>query len=231
MADANEPQVQSKEDKLMYLDFVHHAADYATKAYDYAKDKTGPLKSGVEKIETTLKTVAGPTYDKFRDYNVVALKFVDNKVDRVLPPVVKDATITAKSLSSNVASDLKNVGVVGTAKQLLGKIDPVAEEYTASAWKTLNYIPFVTKVAEAVTPTATLVTEKYNKTLQKTAEGGYQLVSSYLPFVPTEKLARVFAIPEAAAAGPTGGEREVPGGGGEEAAEAPAGGEEGVAEA
>ncbi|KAI3752411.1 hypothetical protein L2E82_24440 [Cichorium intybus] len=236
MADAasvtDEPEIQSEEEKLKHLEFVEttvqQAVAYASKAYDYAKDKTGPLKPGVETIETTLKTVVGPTYDKYHDVPVVVLKFVDRKVDEsvtqldgVLPPFVKGITTTAKSLPT----DVKNVGVVGTAKEFLVKIEPVAEEYASSAWKTFNQLPLFTSVVKALAPSATFVTEKYNQTVQEKA--------SFLPLVPTEKISRVFTIPsdtQAEEPEPAVAE-EVPRG--EEAAveEAAGGGEEVVEEA
>lgn len=77
-------KVQSEQEKLKHLEFVEaalvQAILYASKAYDFAKDKTGPLKPGVETLETHVKTVVGPAYEKLQDYPVVALKFVDRKV-------------------------------------------------------------------------------------------------------------------------------------------------------
>nr|AGE89408.1 small rubber particle protein SRPP3 [Taraxacum brevicorniculatum] len=228
-----EPEVQSQEEKLKHLDFVEdgvkQAVGYASKAYDYAKDKSGPLKPHVETLESTIKPVVGPAYDKFQDAHTGVHKFVDRKFDEVMPPAVKDATTTARSLSTNVASEVKNNGVLGTAKELLVKIEPLAEEYASSAWKTLNYVPYVTTFAKAVAPTASYYSEKYNETVQQSAEKGYK-VSSYVPLVPTDKIARVFCIPEPESAGP-GGEakdKEVPGGG--EGGEAAAGGDEIVEE-
>lgn len=211
MADADnvidEPEVQSEEEKLKHLEFVgeavQQAAVYASKAYEFAKDKTGPLKPGVEKMETTLKTVVGPTYDKLYEGPLVILKFADRILDEsamqwetIVPAVVKDATITAK----NLPTDVKNVGLVGTAKELLVKIDPIAEEYASSAWKTLNYVPLVTTISKAFSPAATFVTEKYNQTVQDKA--------SFLPLVPTEKIARIFNIPEPEAEEPKPAEEE-----------------------
>nr|AGE89410.1 small rubber particle protein SRPP5 [Taraxacum brevicorniculatum]AMB19725.1 small rubber particle protein 5 [Taraxacum kok-saghyz] len=213
MADAasvtDEPQVQTEGEKLKYLEFVEEAItqaiDYASKVYEFAKEKSGPLKPGVETIETTLKTVVGPAYEKYHDVPVVVLKFVDRKVDEsvtqidgVLPPIVKDAT---------------KVGVVETAKEFLEKIDPVAEKYASSAWSTVNQLPLVASTVKALTPSAALVTEKYNQTVKENA--------SFLPLVPTDKIARVFSIPEKDAEKP---EPAVVPGGEEEAAEEVAGG-------
>lgn len=76
-------KVEIEEERLKYLEFVQlavlHVVVYASKVYGYAKDNS-PLKPGVETIESTLKIVIGPAYDKFHDIPVEALKLVDGKV-------------------------------------------------------------------------------------------------------------------------------------------------------
>ena len=52
--------------------------------YGYAKDKSGPLKPGVETFEGTVKSVVGPVYDKYHGVPVELLKFVDRKVSLLL---------------------------------------------------------------------------------------------------------------------------------------------------
>ncbi|KAK6805006.1 hypothetical protein RDI58_002790 [Solanum bulbocastanum] len=218
MAETNpKPQqpemAQIEEEKLKYLEFLQvamiHAALCVVKVYGYAKENSGPLKPGVQTVEGTVKTVVGPVYDKFHDVPVEVLKFVDRKVDQSVrqietrvPPMVKQAPAAARS----VAADVKSAGVMGaasglaktvyakyepTAKGLYTKYEPMAEQYAASAWFSLNRFPIVPKVTQAVVPTAAYYSEKYNVMVQQTAEKGYK-VASYLPLVPTEKIAKVF---------------------------------------
>ncbi|KAI7757469.1 hypothetical protein M8C21_002762, partial [Ambrosia artemisiifolia] len=176
--------VEIEEERLKYLEFVQlavlHAVVYASKVYGYAKDNSGPLKPGVETIEDVLKTVVGPAYYKFHDIPVELLKFVDRKV-----------SATTKNLSIEV----KKGGVVetasGLAKTAYTKLEPIAEHYAVSAWHTLNQLPLFPKVAKVVVPAAAYYSEKYNQTVRQTAEKGYK-VSSYLPLVPTEKIAKAF---------------------------------------
>nr|XP_043621962.1 REF/SRPP-like protein At3g05500 [Erigeron canadensis] len=201
----NQSEVESEEERLKYLEFVQvavvNAVVYASKVYSYAKENSGPLKPGVETIEGTLKTVVRPAYDKFHDVPVEVLKFVDRKVDESVtkfdsrvPPFVKQVSTKTKNLS-NVASEVKNAGVVetasGLAKTAYTRLEPVAEHYAVSAWLTLNQLPLFPKVAKVVVPTAAYYSEMYNQTVQQTAEKGYK-VSSYLPLVPTERIAKVF---------------------------------------
>lgn len=76
--------MNDEEENLKYLEFVQVAAIHAvvtfTNLYLYAKDKSGPLKPGVETVEGTVKSVVGPVYDKFHDVPNEVLKFVDRKV-------------------------------------------------------------------------------------------------------------------------------------------------------
>ncbi|XP_057464655.1 REF/SRPP-like protein At3g05500 [Actinidia eriantha] len=214
---------------LKYLEFVQVASLHAlmcfSRLYDYAKDNSGPLKPGVETMEGTVKTVVGPVYDKFHDFPIEVLKFVDHKVDasvneldRRVPPLVKKVSTQALSAAQKapstaraVASEMQRVNMVDTAsglaknvytkcepaaKGLYTKYEPMAEQYAASAWHSLNRLPLFPQVAQAVIPKAAYCTEKYNETVRCNAEKGYK-VASYLPLVPTEKIAKVFTANEA----------------------------------
>ncbi|KAI3752404.1 hypothetical protein L2E82_24550 [Cichorium intybus] len=197
-----QPEVQSEQERLKYLEFVQaavlQAVLYATRVYGYAKDNSGPLKPGVETIEGTLKTVVGPAYDKFHDVPVEVLKFVDRKVDESVtiidsrvPPFVKDVKTAGVVETASGLAKTAYTKIEPTAKGLYTKYEPVAEQYAVSAWQSLNQLPLFPKVAKVVVPTAAYYSEKYNQTVQETAEKGYK-VSSYLPLVPTEKIAKVF---------------------------------------
>lgn len=76
--------MEEEEERLKYLEFVQAAAVYASllsaKLYDYAKQRSGPLKPGVLTVEGTVKTVVSPVYDKYHDVPIQFLKFVDRKV-------------------------------------------------------------------------------------------------------------------------------------------------------
>ncbi|GAB4835801.1 hypothetical protein Ancab_000717 [Ancistrocladus abbreviatus] len=219
---------QDEEARLKYLDFVHAAALHAiicfSNLYVYAKDKSGPLKPGVEAVESTVKTVVGPVYDKFHDVPVELLKFVDrkmdesvNKLEHRVPPVVRQVSSEAFTAAQKapvmarcVVSEVHRTGVVDTAsgiaknvyakyeptaKELYSKYEPVAEQYAVMAWQSLNRLPLFPQVAQVMVPTAAYCTEKYNQTVRSTAEKGYR-VANFLPLVPTEKIAKVFSTPE-----------------------------------
>ncbi|KAH9626130.1 hypothetical protein KSS87_016030 [Heliosperma pusillum] len=227
--------------KLKYLEFVHTAALHAilcfSNLYGYAKDKSGPLKPGVESVEGAVKNVVSPVYDRFHYVPLELLKFVDRKVDESVtklephvPPVVKQvssqaycAAQKAPEVARGVASEVHRSGVVDTAsgiaknvytkyeptaKDLYNKYEPVAEHYAVSVWQSLNHLPLFPQVAQTVLPTASFCSEKYNQTVMVGAEKGYR-VANYLPLVPTEKIAKVFAGPEGEAR-PMANENNVP---------------------
>ncbi|KAJ9180262.1 hypothetical protein P3X46_008530 [Hevea brasiliensis] len=200
---------------------VIHAVVTFTNLYLYAKEKAGPLKPGVETVEGTVKSVVGPVYYKFHDVPNEVLKFVDRKVDESVtnldsrvPPVVKQVSAQAYSVAREapvaaraVASEVNQSGVKETAsglaktlytkyepkaKELYSKYEPKAEQCAVTAWRKLNQLPLFPQVAQVVVPTAAYCSEKYNQTVLSTFEKGYR-VSSYLPLVPTERIAKVFS--------------------------------------
>lgn len=226
VSDVQGDQITQEEEKsLKYLGFVHVAAIQAllcfSKLYEYAKENSGPLKSGVQSVEGTVKTVVGPVYNKFYDVPFEFLKFVDRKVDesvcdlgKRMPPLVKDASTQAYTVvqkapevARSVAGEVQRTGVVGTAtgiaksayvkcepaaKDLYSKYEPAAERCAVSAWKSLNRLPLFPQVAHVMVPTAAYWSEKYNQAVCHAADHGY-VVSAYLPLVPTQRIAKVFS--------------------------------------
>ncbi|KAA8545177.1 hypothetical protein F0562_019934 [Nyssa sinensis] len=190
-------KVQSEEERLKYLEFVQVAALHAvlcfTRLYGYAKDNCGPLKPGIETVEGTVKTVVGPVYDKFQDVPVEVLKFVDRKVDESVSKL--GCHVPSADTASGLAKTLY-AKCEPAATELYSKYEPVAVQYAVSAWRSLNRLPLFPQVARVLVPTAAYCSEKYNETVRCTAENGC-MVCSYLPLVPTEKIARVFGADEA----------------------------------
>ncbi|XP_076939177.1 REF/SRPP-like protein At3g05500 [Bidens hawaiensis] len=191
---------REEEQRLKHLQFVQmaalHALLYASKAYAYAKNNSGPLKPRVETMEGKLKTAVGPTYNKFHHYPIFISCFYNrkldesvNKFDTQVQPFVKQVSAKTNNLSQEVKTAYTKLEPAAIG--LFTKYEPVAEWYAASAWQSLNQLPVFPKVAKVVVPTAAYCSDKYNQTVQQTAEKGYK-VSSYLPLVPAERIAKVF---------------------------------------
>ncbi|KAI4301764.1 hypothetical protein L6164_035011 [Bauhinia variegata] len=193
--------------------------------YAYAKERCGPVKPGVETVEEMVKNVVAPVYDKFHDVPVEVLRYVDRKVDESVIELDRHVPSNMKKMSAQaftavqmapeaartMVSDVRRAGVVDTAsglakyvyskceptaKVLYAKYEPKAEQCAVSAWRRLNKLPLFPQVANAVLPKAAYCTEKYNDTVRASAEKGYR-VSAYLPQVPLEKIAKIFAEDEA----------------------------------
>ena len=209
-------RTEQEEERLRYLEFVQQAAAQAlvlaATAYAYAKQGAGPLRPGVDHVEGTVKAVVGPVYNRFHAVPLDLLKFLDRKVDesvheldRRVPPVVKEAPTLARS----AAAEVHKTGIMGTAtglaksaiaraepkaRDLYTRYEPVAERKAAEAWAALNRLPLVPSVTRAVLPTAAQLSAKYNSAVLDGAKRGNS-VATYLPLVPTERLAKVFAYP------------------------------------
>ncbi|VAH02358.1 unnamed protein product [Triticum turgidum subsp. durum] len=209
---------EEEEARLRYLEFVQQAAAQAVvlaaAAYAYAKQGAGPLRLGVDHVEGTVKAVVGPVYDRYHAVPLDLLKFLDRKVDesvqeldRRVPPVVKEVPTYARS----AAAEVQKTGIMGTAtglaksaiaraepkaRDLYTRYEPVAERKAAEAWAALNRLPLVPSVTRAVLPTAAQLSAKYNSAVLDGAKRGNS-VATYLPLVPTERIARVFAYPAA----------------------------------
>ncbi|KAL6324271.1 hypothetical protein AAG906_006545 [Vitis piasezkii] len=202
---------KEEEQRLKYLEFVQvatlHAVLCFSSLYEYAKERSGPLKPGVQTVEGTVKTVVAPVYDKFHGVPIELLRFIDRKVDesvskfgKQVPPVVKQVSSQAVAAAQKAPSIVDTASGLAksaytkcepAAKDLYTKYEPVAQHYAVSAWHSLNRLPLFPQVVQVVVPTAAYCSEKYNQTVLSTAEKGYK-VSTYLPLVPTGKITKVF---------------------------------------
>ncbi|KAI3977791.1 hypothetical protein MKX01_040536 [Papaver californicum] len=205
-----QPEVvtESEKENLKHFDFIHiatlHAVVFLNKLYKLAKENSGPLKPGVESVEGTFKTVVDPVYQKFKHLPFQFLKFVDNKVDKsMVPSVAKEVSREAQT----VVSEVQRSGLVETAtefamkaytkvepsaKEAYTKYEPIVEKYAAKTWRKLNKLPLFPAVANIMVPTVSMLSDKYNSAVSKATERGFA-VSSYLPLVPKERIAKVFS--------------------------------------
>ncbi|KAJ1292361.1 hypothetical protein BS78_02G386100 [Paspalum vaginatum] len=209
-----EPATARRAPKLRYLDFVQVAAAQAAVClaglYGLAKDHAGPLRTGVDAAESAVKGVVGPVYDRFHGVPLHVLAFVDRKVDdtvqeldRHLPGALKAASAQAYAVARELAAEAQRSGVTGAARAALARVEPVsrdlyvryepaAEHLAVSTWRSLNGLPVFPHVANIVVPTAAYWADKYNRVIGAAAEQGYA-GARYLPAIPTDRIAKVFA--------------------------------------
>ncbi|KAL6502818.1 hypothetical protein OROHE_023986 [Orobanche hederae] len=202
---------------IKYLDFVQVATVYVIVCfsiiYEYAKENSGPLRPGVQSIERAVKTVVGPVSEKLHDIPFQLLKFADRKVDESIivldhhvPVLLKlashqawAATHSAANMARELAREVQQFGLVDTASKIVKtayiKYEPtamyevIAEQYAATAWRSLNGLPLFSQVAHIMVPTAAYWADKYNQVVAYSTERGYA-VSYYLPFVPIERIVK-----------------------------------------
>jgi hypothetical protein len=140
-----EPSTQVRP-RLRRLEFVHVAAAQAAVCiaglYALARDHAGPLRPGVDAVDSAVRSVAGPFYGRFRDLPLDLLSFVDRKVDgtvqeldRHLPSALKAASAkayvvaqAAPELAREIANEALRSGVTGAARAVYGKVEPVAKD-------------------------------------------------------------------------------------------------------
>jgi hypothetical protein len=119
--------------KLRYLDFVQVAAAQAVVClaglYGLAKDHAGPLRPGVDAVESTVKGVAGPVYARFGGLPLDVLAFVDRKVSRVArsPSSPAPSLVWVADKHDLGAVVLRNAwGPVSRTSPAAGPLPPVA---------------------------------------------------------------------------------------------------------
>lgn len=206
--------------KLKYLDFIQVAALYVIAClaaiYEYAKENSGSVKSGVHSVESTVKSVTGPVYRKFHGVPFKILKFLDDEIDlvfrdfdRLAPSPLKrtaENMMSAAQKAREVVTVIQQDGVVTTAKNvgnnlyigyepkvkdLYVKYEPKVADTAVRVWRLLNQFPLFHQVAVIIVPTVGHWCEKYNESLAYAWEKGYT-GSHYLPLIPVEKIGKAF---------------------------------------
>lgn len=199
---------QSEQSGLKYLGFFEVAVDTATKyianIYEFAKDSSGPLKPSVHSVESTVRTVIGPVYQKIEGKPYEILLFVDKKVDgavgtleSVVPQTVKDTSCQAYGVARQVpqaakavVSDIQTHGFVETAKSYYATYEPAAEEWTYAAWNKLLQLPYAPQAVHFAAPPTLFCAEKFNQVVGNLKEMQVPL-AGYIPTFPVEKLEKL----------------------------------------
>ncbi|MCL7051395.1 hypothetical protein MKW94_024450 [Papaver nudicaule] len=197
--------VEGSNEELKHLGFAKVAyfniLMYGSSFYEYVKENSGPLKSGIGKVEG----IVSPVLDKFRDVPAHLLGFLDQKVDLAAnkfdehaPPVAKRVASQARSMvhkalgmTYSLASEAQTRGVGAAACSAATKSRDFLTEHMIKAWWTLNRVPPFRMVAQVTVPRAAQLSEKYNDVVTNMSQKGYT-ICSYLPLVPLDKIAMAF---------------------------------------
>ena len=144
-----------------------------------------------------------------------------HELDKHLPGALKAASAQAYAVARGIpevarelAAEAQQSGVKGAAKDVYGRVEPVArdlyvryepaaEHLAVSTWRSLNGLPVFPHIAHIVVPAACYCAARYNKVVAAAGRQGYT-GARYLPTVPTERIAKVFASSSPEANGAAG---------------------------
>lgn len=110
-----------------------------------------------------------------------------HEVDHLVPRVLKQASTQSRA----VAVEIQRSGPINAAKHVVKSVEPMAEQYAVSAWRTMNKLPLFPQVAHVMVSIAAFWANKYNQTVYNATERGYG-VSSVMPYIPVGRIAKVF---------------------------------------
>ncbi|KAK7306364.1 hypothetical protein VNO77_44298 [Canavalia gladiata] len=209
-----EVKVESKNKELKHLRFVRIAAlqtyVFVSNLYESAKQNSGPLRSAVGTVESTVTTVLGPVCNKFKGVPDDLLVFFDNKVDEAThkfdehaPPFAKQLVDQAKGLiqqatdkTGKVACEARSGGPRAAVNYVTTESKHFLLINSVKLWNGLNHYPPFHALAEMAVPTAAHWSEKYNDMIKVIAGKGYSVVG-YLPLIPIDEIAKAFKQGEA----------------------------------
>ncbi|KAF7124095.1 hypothetical protein RHSIM_Rhsim12G0025900 [Rhododendron simsii] len=212
--DSTKVEIKKSDGQLKRLGFVRMIAINAlvcvSNLYEYAKQSSGPLKSTVETVESTVTTVVGPVYLKFKGVPDDLLVFLDEKVDEVAnkfdehaPPSAKQAVIKAQSMvhkASEVAQSFIREAQVGGPSAAFHYAGSLCMHLflcaMARLWYVTNQITALHVLAQMAVPTVNQWLEKYNVTIVDLATKGYTLFSHF-PQIPIDEIAKAYKQVEA----------------------------------
>uniref|UniRef100_A0A803L9X5 Uncharacterized protein n=1 Tax=Chenopodium quinoa TaxID=63459 RepID=A0A803L9X5_CHEQI len=144
---------------------------------------------------------------------VVFLKKVDEFIHEIdwrqesLPKLMTHVTKKAAEVTRELAMEIQATGLLDAtanaakeayltykpvAKDMIIRYEPVAEEYAVWAWQLCKQVSVLAQVSQLMVPTAAFWAERYNTVVDFTAESGLPM-AHYLPLIPLEKIAKVFA--------------------------------------
>ncbi|KAF3771887.1 Small rubber particle protein [Nymphaea thermarum] len=134
-------------------------------------------------------------------YYIPFVHMVDETVTKLnlfVPPPVKQVSSETYGAAQKVPQVTKSFvskahqeGVVVASKSFYTEYEPAAVEYMVKVYHALYSLPLFPHLAEAVMPIAAHWSEKYNRIVVHMTANHYPF-SSYLPFVPIEKISKTF---------------------------------------
>jgi hypothetical protein len=178
-----------------HLGFFYNATlvlfSYIVAIYNLAKESSGALRPGLEKVEGSVKTIVGPVYTKYGPYGPHLLKYADDKVgeilkvvDEVVPPSVKTNSNKAldfvKSVpqgTSMLLEEVKTKGLTNTTQEYYTKYEPKVVHAVDSSWKAILMLPLAPQLVKVLLPSFVFLIFLYNATVAQLKQWGLPATS------------------------------------------------------
>eukprot|EP00475_Leptophrys_vorax_P000146 TRINITY_DN10083_c0_g1_i1.p1 TRINITY_DN10083_c0_g1~~TRINITY_DN10083_c0_g1_i1.p1 ORF type:complete len:235 (-),score=13.98 TRINITY_DN10083_c0_g1_i1:282-986(-) len=190
---------------LKHLEFVRHYVInlyiVLFKLYEQAKENSGTLRPGIDRVESVVRTVVGPVLTKvegkpdelfrFADEKVdVAFQYVDAHIPKDLANRATDFVRSVPVRAKEAIHDYQEKGAYGTAKSYYDSVEPVVAAYVVFLWRLSLSTPIVAQAIVAAYPHFFALAGKYNTLVQSAQKADYPYVKTaveYLPVFPVEK--------------------------------------------
>ncbi|GJP32912.1 hypothetical protein CLOM_g17495 [Closterium sp. NIES-68] len=207
MADPSSSRSASTDDLgLKHLEFARHALIslyiLLFKLYEQAKGNSGSLRTGIDRVESVVRTVVGPVWSKVEEKPDELFRFADEKVDAALKYadsyIPKDLAHRASDFvravpvrAKEALYDCQEKGALGAAKSYYYEsLEPVLSAYLVFLWRLALSMPLVPHVVVAASPIVFAAAGKYNSVVASLQKSGFQYVkkaADVVPLVPVEK--------------------------------------------
>ncbi|EPS59110.1 hypothetical protein M569_15700 [Genlisea aurea] len=214
MAESQVEVEGGSETRLKHLGFVRiltvNTVVLVSNLYGYAKQNSGSFRSSVDTVESSVKAVVEPVYDRFSGVPSNFLIFLDekvdvliNKFDEVAPPLAKKLvheTQTAVGKAAQVAKQLTEEARAESPFLALNHAVEIVKQLSitqlAVVWYKVNTHPTLGGISRSALPTAAYWSEKYNNLVTELNAKGYAFFR-YVPLVPVEDIAKAYKQVEA----------------------------------
>ncbi|CAM6124698.1 unnamed protein product [Calypogeia fissa] len=166
---------------------------YVISLYMITKDRSGPLKPGIQRIEGLVMKTVRPIYQTIQYKLTQILVFLDRKVDYilylldgVLPPTLKELSSKTFDATKSTVDDVQKYGIYCTAKACFDRYEPVVESYGIQAYKKALRFPLVPQAVACSRYSAV----RFNNIIVRVKESGLPL-ASFLPLLPVDYLDKI----------------------------------------
>ncbi|KAE8698913.1 Detected protein of confused Function [Hibiscus syriacus] len=199
-SDSEEVECERTKQGLKHVGLVRVAAICAlvcvSNLYEYAKQKSGPLRSTVRTFEGTVATIVGPVYQKYKAIPDLLLVYLDTKVDEAthkfdeyVPPAGKQMVNQAQDLVHTAERKGSEISRRGSNQRRSQRFELLRERVQAAGSGELNEVVGETE-SESIFPLSPTAKNLSDNCLVNDMSGKGYPVFTYLPLIPVADLSK-----------------------------------------